>query len=907
MKIQDIPHSGEMPRIRRKTLAWLIGALVIVVASRIATTGLVWSTNFHPDEVVIAQFIDQVRDVGYVSKQAYPGGWFQMYRVRFWLEDRAERISKGWKKHSLQDGAADALVTDTFSRRQDDFKVRVTDVQEGRDFNAALYVIAALFIFGACLEMGMRPVAAGVSSAFFLASAGPIEFLHYCETDEGLVVSLAAFAWVAARSIRLKSPWLAVAGCWVAGFAVSCKPTLLPVLLWCLVAPFVILKRRGLSVRGRMAWIPVMIVCGIAAAGLGYAYGTPAMRLNPDWYFKSLRHMKAYTYAEIRRNMGGCKSKWAADVLRFANLRNEMAAFGWLPLAWGIFAWTFWLRREFRAQLAGAPFLLPLFYPFFVFLCPFVRSQETLPVAVLVALGAGLPLEWWLRRRGDGERRNYVPRHLLPAAIAVFGLAAFVSSAIDAAAISSCFQYRDSRVEAQNWFSRTLPRDTPVGFDMYVGQTARAVDCEAVGMTGLPYMWQGRPELPDGSGSLVYYVENVGFTGRLPIRDLKTGRIKPEVRQKQAAYMASVFPLKVWAVSGASRRPLFGQPVVRLVGLEKPGDSAIDIPVGYQRPIVLLPESLDLYDSFEANGIGANCALHTVGKRSTAKVSFEHGPRWLVTRMVEGDQAVRIRRKGLAKRKKESLRPGGAVATPLKPALFARLFPKAWYCNQMRCRMRGDDQTIVCASFLARSAADAARELRVGGDPQGALELLREHGVADDCAKVEAFLAASAVGVVPDDDWRKAAEAALRACEQAVGGGRKSGKFGVTLCGTPLEYAEDFARVRVSDFMMAPGKRLPIFLPAGSYDVTISVRYSHTLHNPPKRLLPGQTADLEARRTETGATILHTRLDLSRGTLLKLPGKIDDGSFHEFEATIEVRWDPLAKTLDVADEIRRAL
>lgn len=902
MKTPDLPDSVKPQAGRRSKLAWVIGALVFLIAIRIATTGLFWSTNFHPDEAHIARWIDDVRYFRYVRERAYPGGWFEMYRVRFWLEDRAKRICTAWERHSSQDGAVDSL-NDTTYLPSHDFEVQPQNCQDGRDFNACLYVIAALLVFATCLEIGMHPLTAGVSAAFFLASAGPIEFLHYCETDEGLVVSLAAFAWLAARSIRLNSPWLAAAGCFAAGFAVSCKPTLMPTLLWCVTAPFVILRRRGLPMRRLLIWIPVMLACGCAAACLGYLYGTPAMRLDPDWYFASLRRLKRLTYAEIYRNLGGSRSKWAADVVRLAHLHKEMAAIGWLPLSWGIFSWTFWFRRDFRAQLAGAPFLLPLFFPFLVFLCPFVRSQETLPIAVIFALGAALPLEWWRRQSACAGRARVAVR-LSRAAVAAWGIAAFVSCALDAAAMSSCFQYRDSRVEAQNWLFRSLPAGAPVGLDSYVGQTVRGVDCDAISLGGLPYIWDGDQTPTNGPR---YYVENVGFLGRLPVRDLRTGRIRQEVSQRHDAYMASTFPLKTWSVPESPRRPTFGQPVVRLVGFEKPDDHTIDVPIGYLRPIVLLPDGQTLYDSFEANGLGANCALHTVGKRYTACVSFDHGPRWLVTRMLHGNQAVRIRREGLASRDEDELRPGGAVVTPLRPAFAARLFPKAWYFNRMRCRMRGDDQAIVCASFLARSMADAARELRTGGDPIGALELLKGNGTMDGPAKVEAFLAACAAGVVPDDDWRETATKAWRACDDMVNGDDRPTNGKVSLCGTPLCYAKDFARVRVKDFKMAPGQRLPLFLPAGNYDVTISIMDWQTALDIPPRLLPGQVADMEVDSSEGGATLLRTRLELASGTLLSLPGEIDDKSFTTFRADIEVAWDPIQRTMDVASEIGRAL
>lgn len=895
---------------RRGLLAWALGVLLLALSARIATTGLFWSSNYHPDETKIIRWVKQVRDDGYIRDRAYPSGWFEMYRAVFWLEDRAGKIRNRWERHCSQDGKVNAEDVGSLSHWHDGFKVEHSfSAQKGRNFNAFLYVVATLFMFGACMEVGMRPLVAFLSSSFFLASAGPIEFLHYCETDEALVATLALFSWLAARSIRIKSPWLAIIGCFAAGFAVSCKFTLMPLLLWCLTAPFVILMRRGMSRRGLLAWIPVMLLCGCAAALCGFAYGTPALRIAPAWYFEAMAHARNHTYAGIVRSLGGDRSKWAADVLRSTHLVREMAVFGWLPLAWGVFAWTFWLRRDFRAQFAGAPFLLPVFVPFLVFLCPFVRNQETLPIAMLISLGAGLPLEWWLRRRHDRKAAPGLTRILCDAAVAVWGITALVHCAVGAAAMSTCFQMRDSRAEAQNWLSRSLPAGTTVGFDSYVGQSAIGVECEPVACLGLSYLWDLHQSRTNDMPELQYYVENVGFTGRLPIRDTRTGRMKPQVMRNLADYSDAIFPLKVWSVSKAVRRPTFGQPVVRLVGFEKPDEGTVDIPIGYGRPIVLLPDGASLYDSFQANGIGAGYALHTVGKRSTANVSFEYGPCWLVTRMVDGAQAVRIDREGLARDRQSQLRPNGAVATQLKRGTIARLLNRAFPFHPMRLRMRGDDQTIVCASFLSHSATDTARELRLGGDPAQALEVLREDGIEDAPSKVEAFLAAKAAGEVPEDDWIAAASSALKACDMAIGADGEPTTRNVSLCGTPLKYAEDFARARMTDLRIEPGKRLPFYLPPGGYDVTISIPQADD-DDPlrlPARLLPGQTEDFRSSGADGGATLLTTRLVLRKGCLLKLPGEIDDGSFPAFDADIEVRWSPVAMTLEQAAMVRKAL
>ena len=897
-------------RRRRRLLAWIFGAIVLAVATHTATSGLVWSRNFHPDEEHVADWMDEVRDNAYIHSRAYPSGWFELLKIKFWLDRDADKAMRHWRQHNMQDGVVIAGKKCSFSHEYGfgGNKDRHT-VQDGRNFNAYLYVIAALLFFATALEVGMRPLAAFVSAAFFLASSGPIEFLHYCETDEALVVSLAFFAWIAARAARLKSPWLAVAGCFAAGFAVSCKFTLAPTLLWCVAAPFATLARRRPSRRTLLWGVPAMLLAGVAAAYAGYALGTPAMRLAPEWYFKALREASEMTYAEIMANLGGHYSWREACVIRLASLFGEMSSYGWTALLWGLFAWTFWLRRDFRQSFSGAPMLLPIFFPFLVTLCPFVRNQETLPIAILLALGAGLPLEWWLRHGCGGLRRP--ARLLVPAATAAFGAAALLFCASGAAAMSDCFQKRDSRAEAQNWLYSTFPEGRTAAFDNYVGEAAVGVKCNAFFLEGLPFNWNGLPSNPRDSAPLRYYVENVGFQGRLPIRDLRTGRIRPDVRRNMADYSNSVFTLKEWCVSHSAHRPTFGQPIIRLVGLDKPDDGAIDIPIGYSRPILMLPDGDSLYDSFEAPGLGVNRAIHTVGRRSTVNLSSDHGPSWLVTRMLEGGQQAGVRLKGPTAHRKEPLPPSGAAATPIRHSSLRRRLPSASAYRAMKCGLRGDDQKLVCASFLTHSPADAARELRQSGDPLGALALLNASVPLDAPAKVEAFLAATQSGTTPDPSWIEAAKNALLACDNAAKEDSPRKGTRILLCGTPLEYTEDFARVRIRDYALIPGWRLPLYLPPGDYHVTLELTPQATSAAAPvrlpERLFPGQTSDFATTETDSGGTVMQTDISLTTGRLLTLPGEFGDGSFPIFNADIEVTWSPLRQTLAQSDTIRRAL
>ena len=889
----------------RKTPAVLLALLVAVAAGCLVTTGLRWSYLFHPDEFTIAKWMHQVVEKGYIQDRAYPSGWFELFRIRHRLGKTAANLDRDWQKHVTQDGLVTANDVSSYAQKPEPPSSRKPTIQDGRDFNAWLYVLTALFLYAACLEAGFHPVAACVSALFFLASAAPLEFAHYCETDAGLLVSMAFFAWLSARALRKKSPFLVLAAGFAAGFAVSCKFTLVPLLLWVFAAPAVLSRGTG-GTRFRPVRFGLLAAGGLLAAAAGYLAGTPALRLAPDWYIGMLRHASDMTYAEIDLNLGGRHTWGQATGLRFADLLRGLSAFGALPLLWGVFSWCFWFRKPFRRQLAGLPALLPLFFPFLVCLCPFVRLQELLPCSILFAMGAGLPLACLLSAGTAGAPLRPKGR-LAIAAVALFGSAAFASGLTRALGMNSCFSMRDTRAEAQNWLRDALPPQAPVAFDMYVGQIIRGVKCQATGFSGLPFRWKGPPAGKAGAPAPLYYVENVGFEGRLPIRDARTGRLFPKIKKRMASYEASVFPLKTWSVSRNVPRPTFGQPMIRLVAFDAPAPDAFDVPLGYSRPVRLVADGARLYDAPGVPGLGACRALRTVGKRGTVHLKLEDAPRWLVTRMLEGNETVRISREGLFFPKKSDLPPGGAVVAALRPGLFERLRASAAAWSSMKCRMHGDDQTIVCASFLAANPAEAARELRLGGDPGAALQLLCSAGPLDAEARVEAFLAAAALGSQPEADWVESAREALAACDRlALLQPSSVGRADVTLCGVPAGILADFARLRTGWQLFAPGYPLPVCLPPGRYDMLVTFHGNEVPDIPP-RLFAAQEGDFAPVRDETGRWTCSTSLDVREGQVLHFLDKNDGICFAPFWAEAEIAWSPVELTLAAAEPLRAAL
>lgn len=891
----------------RRFLPFAFGVVVSLLAYHLASAGLAWSLHFHPDELAICRWSNIIRRDGFIVSRAYPTGWFELYRIRMWLDRQQHKWAENWARHSVQDGRIVAADVQSFPLCPVETtpEVRTFSIQDGRNFNAWLYVLTALFLYAACLEARFHPLAAFLSTLFFLSAPAPLEFVHYCETDAGLLVSMAFFAWVAARAIRRNSlPW-ALFGAFVAGFAVSCKFTLFPLLLWCLLAPFVIRPRPSVSLR---RWLPLSVALIVAALLLafgGYLLGTPAFRAAPAWYLEKLQRASMLTYREIHANLGGDYSWSRATALRIRSMRSHLAQIGPLPLLWGFFSWAFWFHPRFRRQLPGLPILLPIFFPFLVFSCPFVRRQEMLPLSLLFAMGAALPLQWLLSRPAASPPLSRRTRWAVAAA-ALLALAALTAQSLRAASTLSCFLLRDTRAEVQNWFADSLPASTPIWFDAYVAQTARGVDCIPTSCEGLPFLWSGELPSHDGPDPL-YYVENIGFEGRHPIRDPAAhGALFPHVLQSLANFRRLVYPVKTWAVASSAQIPTFTQPPVRLLSFEPPDPDAFDVPLAVSRPLLLLPYGTRLYDTAGPAGPGPLRAIRTVGKRFIVHPTLEDGPRWLVTRMLDGSSPVPVVREGLFSPAKSTLSPNGAVAAALRPSLWERFLARGSAFPASRIRMRGDDQSTFCASFFTPSAAEAALQLRLSGDPAAALDLLRAASPLNSPAQVEAFLAAAALHIPPDPSWIQSARDALAAADRLAATRSSHSRTAATLCGVPLGVLSDFSRIRLQQAAIVPGTRLPVFLPPGTY--SLSLRFD--LSAPPdlpSRLFASQSSDFVLASLPDEPAVLTASLTLTAPAFLALDGDSDAPAYPPFSAALELTWSPVDFTLAAADALRAAL
>ena len=888
------------PRGRPKLARTLVGAALFLLALHWCSTGIAWSIGFHPDEFPVARWIDQVREKGYIVERPYPGGWFELARVPLAAEDLLRWAGAADRRHRAQDGFVSALSERSFRKTTPPRPEKPEHgIQWGRDFNVWLYALTVLFLYLGALEAGLGVPGAVVSALFFLLSPSPLEHAHYCETDPGVLATLALSLWLMVRAARRESPSLAAAAGFAAGFCVSCKYTVGP-LLFCPAILAAVLASRRFRGRGRgrrIGGASAFAALALAAAVAGFLAGTPV-----------LFHDLQMALTELREN-----PHFEADpVAKIGSLLREAAKLGVLPLLWLALSLSLWPRRPWRARLAGPVLFLALFLLYVLAVLPWFRNQELLPLLCALSLGAGLPVAAALRA---GVRRAPARAAATFAALA----AALAAGGCDSLRMLSFFKLRDTRAECQNALAASFPRGGAITLEGYVSQVARGVPdavCKPEG--NVAERWPGSRADEELASGVRYLVRNASLETKYSagLRGRLSGRPRPEAVEAVRAFERDAPLLRAWRPPAGRVRPVFAQPDVELRLL--PGDGAgrgmRDVPIPFPRPSLVLAPDTSLYDASGAAWFGPRQALRTVGKRGTVRLVRDGSPRWAVSLLVTPPPAgtpVRVAREGPFRPESSPLVPGGAaVAATLPSRIPAPLVPSAF--PKTRFRIRGDDQRNDCLTFLAADPAEAAMELRRAGDGAAALALLREGGgPAGDTARVEAFLAAVASGTQPDPAWKAAARDALAAWD-ALAAAVREGPFPdeATVCGVPLRALLDFSRVRRTGVAVGPRASTRIAAPPGTYRVECRAEARFADRIAGLALFDGQTGPFEREDPpDGGPTVLRAEIRKTGDGLLRFSEAAPDPFAEEPVAldALEISWDPLAFVAESAEALRRAL
>ena len=883
------------PRLRRAA----IGLAIFLLAWHWASTGIEWSVGFHPDEFPVARWINQIRARGCIVERLYPGGWFELVRIKMRFDGTASRVRAARERHRGLDGSVNATMPETFRRSAPPSDGFSRGIQYGRDFNALIYALTALLIYLAALEAGLGAAGAAVSAAFFLSQASPLEHAHYCETDLGVLFSLALSFWAMAAAARRNSLPLALAAGFASGFCVACKYTVAPLFL---VPPALgaLLGARGRRPGRAAAWAGLALLATL----LGFVAGTPVLYRAPDLVRTTLAAGRTPSPAE-----GGAPAK-------LGSFCREMLKAGAPALLWTAVTVPFWIRRPWRRPLAGPALFAALFVAGVFAALPWFRNQESLPLIAVLSLGAGLPVAAALRA-DPAERRRRAP--LLAAGAALLVAALLVATASSLRMLDA-FGRREMRAECREFLAECFPRDGRAAAEAYVIRATGGVEGEFVRRDHIPERYPESLSIRKVADAapryLLYDASHEKRRGRR--REAFSGRPVAEARESLAAFRRDATLLRAWRLPEGSRRPVFAQHDVELWLLPPAGAAcAADVPIPFERPMVALPAGAPLQEATGPAWFGPREAQRTLGRRSEVLVPRDGVPRWAVTRHVVPEApSVRLEWKGAFRPcAREPLASGGA-AVAAAPAARPGAWPPAIF-RVSRLRSRGSASTNACLTFVTSDPAEAADALRRAGRPADGLALLRAAPGALEGAgtgPVEAFLCAAAAGEAPDPAWRRAAEDALAAFDALRAAAEEEADAGappaMSVCGIPFEAFRDFSRLRTGRTMVWPRLATELFASAGEYRVEVAFPPSRAADVVGRLLFEGQTepfAAMDGAPADAPRAFAPLRVSADRFLRFRpdLPEPPADDLCHL--RSIELSWDPLAPVAETANALRAAI
>ena len=883
--------------MKRNTLfAACLFFAVLIFASR----GVNWTTFTHPDEIPVAKWIRDTHRNGYISDRLYPSGWFTLAQAKVKWDEMLFDLSSRHRKWTRQDGKAEVSFEKSF-RRNEEVPLKGSSIILGREFNVFLTAVSAVIVFFACLSAGIHPLAAAFAGLLLGLNPFVMEHSHYCETDMGLVFSFAVSLLILSVQKRTGASWLYLPYAFASGFTVSCKYTLAPLIVPVVILPF--LQREG---DGKRRWgkAVLLLVAGILSFLGGFVVGTPAIIKMPDYFGKAREAFDSGP--KPASGDGSAMARFAQHVLvKAGSMLREMAKLGMAVSAFFALSLAFWFKRKYRRTVINIPAFAGLVILFFLTRMPWVRNQELLPLLVLFAMAAALPVDWALRGggapSGDGEVAPLARRGCAADAarlvVVVVALCVLVRTFRDGMRMTSFFSLRETRVECQNWISAAMPLDKTVAADAYLGYVARG--------TGVPFVGAGRLEQNyPGSLSAIstnqvrYYLRNASHIASSEKRHPITRKLAPEVQAHVDRFTNDCRPLMSWSAGPGSFRPAFAQPDIELwwmpdgAGSNATSELTVDIPVWFTRPTFFRFGGATLYCNSHIGPVGPDEAIQTVGKRRN--VCFQRKERqWAVSKSVMGKDSAKIVWNNFASPRQTILPPGKADVFEFSSKGFYKAFSSSAMPGT-RIRMRGDDQNTLVLTSCVDNPAEAAFLLRSNGEPEKALNLLKKETTLSEAGKVEAFRASMALGLPPNTEWIQAAEAAVANFDKAVGSNGRLPRDDVTICDAPFGAVEDCSRLRLTMEDVLPDRELPVFLPRGRYKIEVLLVGAGAERFGDYPLFNIQNSMFADSTVVDGGTIrLSGEITLEKGTRLRFGKNLPEELFSEqiMCRLMEITWD----------------
>jgi len=748
---------------------WVLAA-ILLLAVTLRSEGLFRSPRMHPDENQILIWMQETIERGRL-KGSYPGGFFIMAENARLV---CERVwFRPWQKILYHTGAIDRIET------------QLPPLEFGRTFIVFLGGLTVLLIYLLCRRVSGSRAAALFGATLFAFAAYPIEHSHYLETDVPMVAMLTLALWLWARYAQtLRWGGFALAAI-ATGYAVGTKTWLLY-----LVPPvFFFSLRRGEGEPAVRPWwrsgrLAVRVMAGAVLVIVGFVWSTPAA-VNFVPYIRSMIWGSGVAYKETTDLLGPARTEpWTRQLFLLRELRHYLGSVGsgWLLLAAAGLPLLF--GREHR-RFWPVTLLFPALYLFhFIFLAPWVRSQEFMNFLPSFAVAAAVAAAWMIDRAG---RRPWGAAGRVAAVLLLLALAV-PTAQLGVAAASRC-GWTDTRDLARSWLLRHLPYETTITAESYTSPASYEVAhseidvVQKVESEGLPLL------LEKGAA---YLIRNPSVKNRGQ-DDPRTGAPYPDGRARLDAFRAGAELLRVWSVIEPEQpRVTFRSPMLELWGL-RPAAAGPVLDLALPQPMYVGETGRETFFPIGGTLGAADGVLIDRDGREFA-VGGQQAPTEPVYIIVNTQGLpAQVHVQGFGRSRTADLQPFDVAAIPLRRPWWS---PRFGSYERIRAWTRPQAGVVYLPCWLrvAFDATAAARLLAELGRPDRAWEVLEANGGGTDPGlafrvAVETGRKAAAVGLEP------AAAAQLESVEKVLRGEIVSWR----LNGLSADRYDEFARLRTGE------------------------------------------------------------------------------------------------------------
>ena len=739
-------------------LACLVSGLLLRGA------GLSEPFYFHPDERLIARWMDRMYETHSLLPNCYAGGFFV-------LADAARKTTEWAVAKPLERAEYFLHLSDRYNpERLDVFAF-------GHPFNALLGTLA-IWLAALLARRATRSRAAALTAAALMAFAPfAIEHAHYLESDVAMLAAVALALYLMVRAIDKRCPYSLALAAFVAGFAAGTKfplVLLLAPLLASIRFPHPVTSRRR-----RAGWLAFLVLLAAGLALAGFVVACPDAR-HAAPFIDGLRHGESSVYGETARLLGANATQphareWmnAGLVARFAQSRGA----GWL-LASAI-GLPFCFARRLRPFWPVTLLFPALFLWYLVFKAPWLRSQEFMTLLPNFCLWAALPIAalWGARRR---------PAAAKTAAVLLF-LAAVLPVLHYGIAVSSQFGWEDTRRLANRVLPLSYPADQPLGAELYTGPAEDGVAWRSASI--------GKYEAADpaflASNQLAYVLLNADAHGR-GVQDPRTGKLFTDYADRMENLLRHGQRLAAWgALDSPAPQPTFRSPRIEL--WSQPDDRiqpTEDLGAELPRPTLVRDDGRT---TFFRGDLRAGPRIALLVDKFPREIAIGgpgdfDGPVFLVFSTHE--RAATVRADGFGRTGRIELGPYDTGAIALERPWWN---PRWERFERVVVRSETGGTTLTylpCFLRVAFSPREAATLILDDGHPEKAVALLRAHGALASAGPFWQALAGEPAAAEP-------ARALLARWDAWLARG-KNDPPAASSGGLPLAVWQDFARIRLT-------------------------------------------------------------------------------------------------------------